>query len=868
MQIFLEIEYSTKEGEYLVVEGDLSVAMSSDDGVLWRAVVESNELSIKYKYRVLSGERTVRREWRGHTLLVPRGVACCRVSDGWQSTPEDLALYSSLFTRSLHARCEVVEFSPKGGCVTLEARCAGLSAEQSLAVVGSSESLGEWGAGGVVVMADSEAPVWRATLEVNESVEYKFVIVNRLTHEILEWEQGANRVLKAASLSKKEISVVAGLTPHFEAKKWKGVGVAVPIFSLRSEKSQGVGDFDDLRTMVDWAHATGQNIIQILPINDTTMNRTWQDSYPYNANSTIALHAQYLSLRRVGRFECEVRQATYEAQGEILNALPEVDYEAVNSFKESYLRGIYEEQGAALLKSSEFKHFLAKNSWWLEPYALFSILRDKYETPDFWQWGDESKYSDELLKSYSLSKRSKSYKQMGYYYFVQYHLHVQLSEAHDYARSQGVALKGDIPIGISRSSVEAWAYPDLFNMNSAAGAPPDPFSAVGQNWGFPTYNWEAMARDDYAWWRARFEKMAEYFDAYRIDHILGFFRIWEIPLHSVHGLLGYFNPALPLSVAEIEAYGFKMEPSHLCPYITDAVLEELFGHEAPKVAKQYFAKGKNGAYRFKPKYNTQRKVAQVLDIDSPLREPILSLHSDLLFIEDPQHKGCYHPRILAQSSFAFKALSESDKAAFNAIHDDFYYRRHNDFWRDSAMKKLPMLLEATDMLVCGEDLGMIPASVPEVMNELRILSLEIERMPKAYGVEVGDVCSYPYSSVCTTSTHDMNPLRNWWCEDRELTQRYYNNVLGQDGCAPEELTPELAQLIVERHIASPSMWCILPLQDWLAMSGELRSDNAESERINIPANPRHYWRYRMHLTLERLLESVDYNQKLKSLSNL
>ena len=147
------------------------------------------------------------------------------------------------------------------------------------------------------------------------------------------------------------------------------------------------------------------------------------------------------------------------------------------------------------------------------------------------------------------------YPHISIYYFIQFHLHLQLLEATNYARANGVVLKGDIPIGISRNSVEAWTEPHYFNLNGQAGAPPDDFSVNGQNWGFPTYNWEVMEQDDYSWWMKRFRKMSEYFDAYRIDHILGFFRIWEIPMHAVHGLLGQFVPSLPMSREEIESYG-------------------------------------------------------------------------------------------------------------------------------------------------------------------------------------------------------------------------------------------------------------------------------------------------------------------------
>ena len=185
------------------------------------------------------------------------------------------------------------------------------------------------------------------------------------------------------------------------------------------------------------------------------------------------------------------------------------------------------------------------------------------------------------------------------------------------------------------------------------------------------------------------------------------------------------------------------------------------------------------------------------------------------------------------------------------------------YWRDEALRKLPALLDATGMLACGEDLGMIPACVPEVMERLRILSLEIERMPKAFGATFGNPQQYPYLSVGTTSTHDMSPIRNWWREDAALAQRYFAEMLHRQGKAPADCTPALCRQIVGRTLGSRSMLAVLPLQDWLATDKHLRRDDFEQERINVPADPNHYWRYRMHLTIEELLTHNEFNRNIR-----
>lgn len=579
----------------------------------------------------------------------------------------------------------------------------------------------------------------------------------------------------------------------------RSAGVAVPVFALRSEKSFGVGEFNDIRLLADWAAATGQKIIQLLPINDTTMTGTWVDSYPYSANSIYALHPQFVNLPDAGVTQDE----EYLRLQTELNSLPSEDYERVNSEKDRLLRKAFAETGRSVCATRGYKDFIKANNDWLMPYAAFRILTSRFGTADFREWGDYAEYS--TRKTESLLKKEK--KEYGYHCFVQYHLHRQLSEAVHYAHSLGIYIKGDLPIGISPTSTDAWASPELFHLDSQAGAPPDAFAAKGQNWGLPTYNWDRMSKDGYAWWKQRMKKMEEYFDLFRIDHILGFFRIWEIPCGASSGLMGHFSPALPYSREYLEGLGFTL----------------------------------------------------------PKRRGTVPSSEDVLFVPDPYKKNHWHPRIAAQDTESYSMLDNSMKETYNRLYNDFFYHRHNEFWKESAMRKLPELLSSTGMLACGEDLGMIPDCVPEVMKDLYILSLEIQRMPKASWETFADVHRYPAMSVCATSTHDMNPLRAWWEEDRKLTGRFYNEVLGEEGPAPEKCEPNICRKIIMMHLESASALAILPLQDWLSMSEALRSPSPDTERINDPAEAPHYWRYRMHITLEDLLAATGFNAELRGM---
>ncbi|MDE7125276.1 MAG: 4-alpha-glucanotransferase, partial [Muribaculaceae bacterium] len=611
----------------------------------------------------------------------------------------------------------------------------------------------------------------------------------------------------------------------------------------------------------------GQNFIQILPINDTTMTRTWTDSYPYNANSTFALHPLFLRVTELGYPADPERRLYFENLRAELNSLKEIDYERVTRAKEEYSREMYSVNGNSVIASADFIKFVERNRSWLMPYAAFCVLRDRNGTPDYSQWGEYAVYNINKVEAFVADNLSE----INYIYYIQYFLDRQMREARDYAHAKGIALKGDIPIGISRTSADAWQQPHLFFLDSQAGAPPDDFSVLGQNWGFPTYNWDEMSRDGFAWWKARFRKMAEYFDAYRIDHILGFFRIWQIPMDALHGLLGVFHPALPFSIEELrERYGFWLDVDlHTTPYIMDYFLRDFFGEYADEARERFLRPVGYGRHKLREEYDTQRKVAiyfaaqEKNEKNDCLCEGLLGLIDQVLFVEDPYEKGKYHPRITGQFTYLFRSLNEYDRTCFTRLYDDFYYHRHNDLWYHKAMWKLPPLIDATHMLTCAEDLGMIPACVPAVIDRLHILSLEIQRMPKDPAHEFGQTWHYPYYSVCTTSTHDMSGIRAWWEENRDAAQRFYNNVLGEHGEAPYFAEPWICDRIVRMHLQSPSMLCILPLQDWLSVDGALRRENPAEEQINVPANPRHYWRYRMHLTLERLLGADAYNSYLR-----
>ena len=811
MKIVFNLEYQTTFGEELAVnilmEGKTEQhKMSTLDGLHWfydlsKAVKTS--AYIDYYYTVMRGDEEARHEWlmEPHRLeLQAKKGARYMVYDHWLDIPEDAYLYSTAFTECVAARgLKMSEPTDFAKTVRLKVRAPQLRNFERLAIIGAGELLGNWEAKRAIDMTEHENNEWVISLDADklpQTFEFKFVGLDDEEDVTPLWENGMNRTVTLPELEMGDVVVYELSQAFFPLYPWKGAGTVIPVFSLRTEGSFGVGDFGDLKLMIDWCAKTKQRILQVLPINDTNITKTWQDSYPYNSISIYALHPQYTDLRQLPAIKDEAKREAFEALRKELNALPQIDYERMFAAKMDYLREIYAQEGSKVMKTEAFKQFFEQNKEWLVPYAAFCHYRDLYGTATFSEWPDHHELPAKEREAMSKST-TKLYKEVAFWYFVQFNLDQQMRAAHKHAREQRVILKGDIPIGISRDGVEAWVEPKYFNLNGQAGAPPDPFSADGQNWGFPTYNWDEMLKDGCSWWVRRFRKMAEYFDAYRIDHVLGFFRIWEIPMPHKSGLMGQFSPALGMSKEEIEAYGV------------------------------HFNEG--------------------------------------LFLVDHKRDDRWHPRIAVQFQDAYNQLDDGQKYNFNRLYNDYFYRRNNQFWYTEAMKKLPKLTQATRMLVCAEDLGMVPDCVPWVMNELRILSLEIQSMPKDDSVRFGHLSRNPYRSVCTISTHDMPTLRQWWDENEEQTQDYFNSMLYRGGAAPHPLPGWLAKDIVSRHLTSPSMLCLLSFQDWMSINEQLRLPDANAERINIPANPRHYWRYRMHITIEQLLAADDFNSEISTL---
>ena len=890
MKIRFYLRFHTKFGQSIFVTGN-SLALGNNmldkafplhylnndfwEGSLELDASEPDTQALQYSYFLKQEDGSIIKEWGQDRIISLEDIDAEEIQliDTWNHAGEfDNAFFTSPFQQTLlsHHKSAFKQKAAPAATHVFKVKAPLLKKDEVLCICGSGKVLKDWKTDNPLLMA-IEGNWWVAKLKLPKEVlplTYKYGVYNLKEKKFVSFEDGENRVLYGDA-EKKKLTILQDGFAHLPNNTWRGAGVAIPLFSLRSKESFGIGEFTDIKILVDWAKKTGLKLIQLLPVNDTTATHSFLDSYPYAAISAFALHPIYINLAKVaGKKHTDIIKPLWKRQKQ-LNELADVDYEEVLRLKLAALGELYKAEKEVFLEDEGYKKFFEKSKHWLVPYAAFCYLRDRNNNADFSQWPLYSQYNKSSIQKY-VSPRAKHFDSIAVHYFTQYHLHLQLLEATDYAHKNSIILKGDIPIGIYRHSCDAWVDPNLYHMDLQAGAPPDGFAVKGQNWGFPTYNWEVMAKDGFEWWKRRFEQMSDYFDAFRIDHILGFFRIWSIPMHAVEGVMGRFVPAVPVHINEFSERNIPFNHyRYTRPFINDAVLWECFNNSSDLAKSQFLELNKDGTYRLKPEFDEQRKVERYFagleqnDFNHHLKYGLFNLISNVILFEEPGSEGKqFHFRIAMENTSSFRYL-EWDKSSLKELYVDYFYRRQDFAWKREAMQKLPALKAATNMLVCGEDLGMVPDCVPDVMKQLGILSLEIQRMPKAVGKEFFSPADAPYLAVVTPSTHDMSTIRGWWEEDREKTQRFFNQEMGQWGDAPFFCDPWINKAIVIQHLYSPAMWSIFQLQDLLGMSETIRRENPNDERINIPADPKNYWRYRMHISLEDLVNEKDFNEELK-----
>lgn len=890
MKLHFKLNYYTVWGQRLFVSGNIPELGNGDmtkalplhfeapEGWYLEIDVDRTEMfQISYKYVILTEhDGRYSEEWGDdrHLTLDPAKMNHFFCFDSWNSPGRvENVFLSTPFQRVLLRDNHLTVKSKSAAKFTHVFRVHAplLKKNEALCLIGDFDAMGNWSINKPVIMSHEEGSCWSAVVDLSKApsdVHYKYAIYNPEDNQFRYFESGPDRIAPVIK-SKKTFVQISDDFVRVVNNTWKGAGVSLPVFSIRTKGSFGVGDFADIKLLVDWAQKAGLKLIQVLPLNDTIGTHTDADVLPYAAISAFALNPLFLNIPAMGKLPAtHPLQKEYKTKQVELNALDLVAFLDVINYKLQYAKEVYLLQKDKFLQNKDFKKFFADNEYWLVPYAAYCVLRDKFGTSDYRQWKDFSNYNAQKIAEFS-SPEQPHFDEVAVNYFIQYQLHVQLLEAASYAHEHGVVLKGDIPIGVNKNSVDTWVAPDLFHMHMQAGAPPDMFSVKGQNWELPTYNWEEIERTGFDWWKRRFAQMSNYFDTFRIDHILGFFRIWQIPERHVEGIMGHLNPSTPVHVNEFGEKGLWFDYNRYCkPYITDAILWDFFGEETPWVKENCLELEDGWILRLKAAYQSQSSVDKLFNegkITERVKWGLFDLISNVLFFEvEGSHGTQYYPRIGMDGVRSFRDLDGYTKDRLRELYVDYFYRRQDWAWYKSGMEKLPALKRASNMMICGEDLGMMTPCVTAVMNELGILSLEVQRAPKSNKIEFFHPADAPYLSVVTPSTHDMSTIRGWWEEDRGVTQRFYNSQLGHWGGAPFFCEWWICRDIILQHLYSPAMWAIFQMQDLLGISDSIRRPNPHEERINVPSNSMFSWRYRLHMNMEDLIEKDDFNTDLRN----
>ncbi|XP_010251909.1 PREDICTED: 4-alpha-glucanotransferase DPE2 isoform X2 [Nelumbo nucifera] len=876
-------------GLWNVKKGILLSPFHQGEELIWSGRIEVPcGFQCEYSYYLVDDNRNILRWEAGNKrkFVLPEGIqdgTMVELHDLWQ-TGADTLFFRSAFKKVIFKESWCLDSEKPLGAfqtnredsvmVHFKISCPRIEKDASVYVIGSSTKLGMWKVEDGLKLNYAGESFWQADCVMKKDefpIKYRYCQSGKTGN--VSVEVGSNRELSVDSTLQSPPRYICLSDGIFRDMPWRGAGVAIPMFSVRSEDGLGVGEFLDLKLLVDWAVGSGFHLVQLLPVNDTSVHMMWWDSYPYSSLSVFALHPLYLRVQALSEnipedIKREILKAKEQLDGK------DVDYETTMSTKLSISKRIFYLEKDSILNSSSFQKFFSENEDWLKPYAAFCFLRDFFETSDFSQWGRFSHYSKEKLEKI-VSKDSVHYDIICFHYYIQFHLHLQLSEAAAYAREKRVILKGDLPIGVDRNSVDTWVYPNLFRMNTSTGAPPDYFDKNGQNWGFPTYNWEEMSKDNYGWWRARLSQMAKYFTAYRIDHILGFFRIWELPEPAITGLVGKFRPSIPLSQEELEREGIWDFDRLSRPYIQQEILQDKFGSSWSAIALTFLNEYQKNCYEFKEDCNTEKKIASKLkscaeraiwlENEDKIQRGLFDLLQNIVLIRDPEDARKFYPRFNLEDTSSFKNLDDHSKNVLKRLYHDYYFHRQETLWRQNSLKTLPVLLNSSDMLACGEDLGLIPSCVHPVMQELGLIGLRIQRMPSEPGLVFGIPSQYSYMTVCAPSCHDCSTMRAWWEEDEERRYQFFRTVVGSSDVPPDQCVPDIAYFILQQHVEAPSMWAIFPFQDLLTLKEEYTTRPAREETINDPTNPKHYWRYRIHVTLEHLLEDKDIKLTIRNL---
>ena len=414
-------------------------------------------------------------------------------------------------------------------------------------------------------------------------------------------------------------------------------------------------------------------------------------------------------------------------------------------------------------------------------------------------------------------------------------------------------------------SADVWAQPKLFIRGLRAGAPPDMYSPIGQNWGFPLYDWQTMNADGYAWWKSRLHRADLFYHAYRIDHVLGFFRVWAIPEGESDGVLGYFKPARDISRESLNAAGFDSGRIRWMsrPHVAGERLRSVLGDKAKTLCEELFMRlGDEDLYIFKKDVN--ESLIRALSLPDEAAGALVGFYRDRMLIETEE--GMYAPAWFRESSQAWASLDGNEKEKASALIYN-YFRESEELWEKEGEALLRVMKKNSPMLPCAEDLGVVPDSVPGVLAGLGILALRIPRWTRRYhekGEPFVPPAEYPRLAVCAPSVHDTSTVREWW--ETENSRADFWKALGLAGEAPADYSADTAKNLFTGLLGVESIIVVFQLQDFFALEKSLRAATSAEERINVPGTVNaENWSYRMPWCLENFDEQGELARRIAAL---
>lgn len=670
--------------------------------------------------------------------------------------------------------------------------------------------------------------------------------------------------------------------PKLSTEK-KITGVVVPLGALYTKENPIIGEFADLVPFAQFCKQSGLKLIQLLPINDTGTQ-----SSPYSGLSAFALHPIYIRISQVPGFDqLYAKDAKFKKQYDSFVSNHKYslryDYDNILNKKITLLQMLYEQTptGTTGEPVEELAKWIKKNSW-IKTYAVYKNLKWKYMQASWKSWlvEDQHKTAEEIAKLWDKKAFKKEHL---FYAWTQFIADQQFTQAVDAVHAEGILLKGDMPILMNEDSCDIWAFPEFFNQNLKAGSPADGENPTGQNWGFPTYNWKNLKDADYVWWKDRLKTASKYYDAYRLDHILGFFRIWAIPATDCNALNGHTEPYACFKKDNLYELGFDDDRIRWLskPHIPTGVVEEItWNHEiAHKILEILCERiGNEELWLFKNSVKGSQQIwdtsfGELCNQDGAFRikQKLVEYWSNRTLLEVAKNK--YIPLWTYGQSTSWGTLNETEKSGllklFEAVN-----KKNEKLWKKQADEIFTAITSDIKMIPCGEDLGVGIECVPKTMAQHNILGLRVVRWCRKWEKEGQPYIpfeDYTPLSVTTTSVHDSTTIRSWWDGEKSSDISHQSSEkLSVRELIDEEsdaFTPEVAEKILAAGAKSASMWYVNPLQDYLYMNKEYWLENADDERINVPGSVNQFnWTYRIPCSVEALNEDSDLINKIKKIT--